>query len=187
MRILLAVCLGVLLLVGAAVAYLTLTGPDQERPTAPKVTQKAKDLPETEPESPSENQSVGVNFKIAEAPLGEYNVRVDAVTYADLSGNTQSTTVTVTGTIVDKLHPIKFWQAPKRFQLLNKIGQPFPAKTTIKKTGTGLLYTSVYSKVSVQSLRDKDIYLAIAPAPRLKQTVYPLVLGITPDRFRFGS
>jgi hypothetical protein len=179
--------MGIVLLVVAGVAYVKLSAPDKPAVSAPQVTQKASELPDDTPQSVNETQLVGLTFNLLDRGV-PYIVRVDKLEYANLAETTQVTTVTVSGSIEDFGHPVKFWQKPARFQLLDDTGRAFAAKPVIRGTKGKLTYNIVYSAVPVQALRGKKVNLLIEPAPVLVDNVLvpgePIVVGVTPDRFR---
>ncbi len=190
-RIFLAIFLVIALIAVAAFAFVKLSGSPAPVPKAPQVTQKTSSQPTANPLAPNETQIIGMTFKIP-SQGSEYDVSVDSIQYSNLAPTTQLTTVTVTGGIIDtdRTRGIKFWQHTGRFRLLNKLGVPYPAQIIVKPAAAGLSYTVTFTGVSVQALKDKQVNLAIATPPVVVETQIvsgePIVVGVTPDRFRFG-
>jgi hypothetical protein len=188
----LVVILAALALLGvAAFAYIKLSGSAAPRPIAPAVTQKSSAPPAIETLPPNETQVMGLTFNMTDAGA-PYALTVSTITYTDLLDTAQVSSVSVSGSIVDAHHPIKFWQKPRRFSLLNQVGQPYPAKLTVRPVKGGFSYNVVFSKVSIAVLKAKQANLVIPTPPQANGggtalPAEPIVIGVVPDRFRFGA
>jgi hypothetical protein len=186
-RALIAVFLGFVLLVAAGVVYVKMAGNDQSQTAAPKVTQRASEPPAAKPLDPNETQVMNLKFELQDGGA-PFTVGIDRLEYANLADTAQVTTVTATGAISDNVHATKFWQAPTRFRLVGKTGQAFPAKPVVKGARGSLTWAVTFDKVPVQALRDKQVNLIIELPPVVVERELvpsePIVIGVTPDRFR---
>lgn len=189
-RIIIAIIAACAVLGLAVFAYAKLTG-SPAKPAAPVVTQKSSAPPQAQAPQPNETQTLGLTFDLLDAGA-PYALTINTVAYTDLLDTSQNSTATVSGMIVDAKHPIAFWQKPKRFQLLNQAGQPYAAKITVRAAKGGFSYMVVFSKVSTAALKSKQVNFVVPTPPQLLDGATstpgePIVVGIVPDRFRFGS